>query len=72
MTTLYSLGAERFAPSIEAGMKLAGISQPSKALSERRHHLGIRTDLGRGLRLGKLGDIYFTRRDLNDNQSGLQ
>jgi hypothetical protein len=72
VTALYSLGAEHFSPSIEAAVKLAGVSQPSKALSERRHHLGIRANLGRGLRLGKLGDIYFTRRDLNDNQSGLQ
>jgi hypothetical protein len=38
VTTLYSLGAEYFAPSVEAAVKLAGISQPSKALSERRHH----------------------------------
>jgi len=72
VTALYSLGAEFLAPSIEATVKLAGVSQPSKALSKRRHREGIRTDFGRGLRLGKLGDIYLTRRDLNDNQSGLQ
>ena len=57
---------------IEAAGKLSSISQPSKALSERRHREGIRPIFSTGLRLGKLRDVYITRRDLYDNQSALQ